>query len=174
MSRHFNTMRTVIISAVLFPSLTLIFYILDYASLFITSAAFSYHILMRLITGYAVKNMKIDGEARIFYVSDREFCFLKRLGIADWKGHLPTYNEESFKVRDLKALYCVMLHAELTHSVIVALSFVPLVVSLCISSLRASWSVFFVTSLISALFDSLFVAVQRYNRKRINRMMKRA
>ena len=174
MDRHFNVRRTVIISAVLFPSLTLIFYILGYASLFITLAAFSYHILMRLAAGYAVKNIRLEGRSCLFYVSDREFSFLRKLGVADWKGRLPTYNEESFKVRDLDALYGVMLHAELTHSVIAILSFVPLAVSLCISSLRASWPIFFITSLISALFDSLFVTVQRYNRKRIDRMKKRA
>ena len=174
MGVHINAKRAVILSAVLFPSLSLIFLILGYEALFITASAFSFHILMRLIVGYAVKNAELDGRSVIFHVSDKEFRFLRSTDIAFWKERLPTYDEESFKVRNLDALYSVMLHAELTHFLIAILSFVPFAASLCIQPIRSSWPVFFITSALSALFDSLFVAVQRYNRKRIDRLRRRA
>lgn len=56
-----------------------------------------------------------------------------------------------------------MCQAELVHETIIILSFVPLFAVIFFDSF---W-VFFITSAAAAIFDLLFVIIQRYNRDRI-------
>ena len=58
--------------------------------------------------------------------------------------------------------------AELVHEVIIVLSFVPIFASLSFGA----FPVFFVTFVLVACFDALFVVMQRYNRPRIMKLMK--
>ena len=69
----------------------------------------------------------------------------------------------------LQAGYFFKCQSELVHETNIILSFVPLAASLCFGSF---W-VFFITSLCSAVFDLLFVMMQRYNRPRIVSMILR-
>lgn len=62
-----------------------------------------------------------------------------------------------------------MCQAELVHEVNVILSFLPVVFSYWFGAL----AVFIVTSLLAALFDMIFVIMQRYNRPRILRLIQK-
>lgn len=57
--------------------------------------------------------------------------------------------------------------SEVVHEVNVILSLVPILASLWVGA----FEVFFVTSILSAGFDLLFVFMQRFNRARILKMM---
>ena len=55
------------------------------------------------------------------------------------------------------------------HEVIIVLSFLPVAASV---RLGAFW-VFFITSLLAACYDGIFVVAQRYNRPRLVRIYER-
>ena len=59
--------------------------------------------------------------------------------------------------------------AELGHETIAVLSFLPILAG----NWFGAYPVFVITSILSALFDLMFVAMQRYNRQRIVRLIKR-
>ena len=61
-----------------------------------------------------------------------------------------------------------MCQAEIVHEIIIVLSFVPIIFSIWFGELL----VFIITSVISALIDSIFVMLQRYNRSRIIKLIK--
>jgi hypothetical protein len=62
-----------------------------------------------------------------------------------------------------------MCQAEIVHEVIAILSFLPLLGAIPFGA----FFVFLVTSVLSALFDLSFVAMQRFNRPRIIKLMKK-
>ena len=59
-----------------------------------------------------------------------------------------------------------MCGAEIVHEVIMVLSFLPLLTV----PFFGTFPVFLMTSALSALFDSIFVMAQRYNRPRLVRI----
>ena len=59
-----------------------------------------------------------------------------------------------------------MCGAEIVHEIIMILSFLPLLAI----PVFGEGAVFCITSLLSALFDSLFVMAQRFNRPRLIRV----
>ena len=84
---------------------------------------------------------------------------------------MPTYEPDFFDLRKHRPteIAGAMCQAEVSHEVIVGLSFLPLAV---VPLFGAFW-VFLITSIASAVFDLLFVVMQRYNRPRIMRIIKR-
>ena len=58
--------------------------------------------------------------------------------------------------------------AELGHETIVVLSFVPIVAGHWLGGYLA----FIITSILAAMFDMMFVIMQRYNRQRILKLIK--
>ena len=62
-----------------------------------------------------------------------------------------------------------MCQAELVHEAIVLLSFLPLTMT----PVFGAMTVFLLTSLAAACFDTLFVLMQRYNRPRILALLER-
>ena len=62
-----------------------------------------------------------------------------------------------------------MCHAELVHELIVVLSFTSL---LFVIPFGSFW-VFFITAVLAALLDCVFVLLQRYNRPRMVRLMEK-
>ena len=55
------------------------------------------------------------------------------------------------------------------HEVIAILSFLPIAAG----AVFGAYPVFIITSVLSALFDMMFVVMQRYNRRRVIRLVKR-
>ena len=139
--------------------------------LLITFATTAYHFVMRLLVGFAFDRLMPNPEYRgdgWFRVSAREQRFYERMNVKRWKGHIPTYDPTEFDsgLHSWEEILGAMYRAELVHETIMVLSFLPL---LAIPFFGA-FPVCLVTSLLAALYDSIFVLAQRYNRPRMIRI----
>lgn len=78
---------------------------------------------------------------------------------------MSTYNPDDYNIKrhTLREVACVMCQAEICHEIIVVLSFLPLL----IAPIFGAFWVFFITLVLAALLDLMFVIMQRYNRPRI-------
>ena len=135
----------------------------------ITFGTISYHFVMRLAVGLVIDkamNNKADYNSKWFKCSKLEERLYKRLNVKKWiKKGIPTFRPEYFdRTRHTwDEIAQAMCQAEIVHEVIVVLSFGPIAFSIPFGALP----VFIVTSIAAALFDLMFVVVQRYNRPRI-------
>ena len=137
----------------------------------ISTGTTAYHFLMRHAVGYLVPRLTgydFDYHASWFQPRYWEAGFYKILHVRNWKGKLPTYAPGQFSLAENSPHRIIqnMCGAEIVHEVIMVLSFLPL---LSVPILGA-FPVFLITSLLSALFDSIFVIAQRYNRPRLVRI----
>ena len=140
----------------------------------ITFATFSYHFLMRLAVGTMVD---IIFENRMdynkFWFSPRSFegKLYEVLKVKKWKKYVPTYDPDTFSAKEhsLEELAQATCQSEIIHEIIVVLSFIPILFSIPFGALV----VFLITSILAALFDCIFVVLQRYNRPRILSLIKR-
>lgn len=140
----------------------------------ITFATTSYHFVMRLFVGAGVNGIMhnhADYEKKWYQICPFEKKLYKILKVKKWKNKLPTYSEETFSVkkRSLDEIVQATCQSEITHEVIALLSFLPLLASLKFDS----FMVFFITSLLAACFDLSFVIIQRYNRPRLVKLVKK-
>ena len=140
----------------------------------VTFGTIFYHLAMRLAIGSLVDakyHNRMDYTKKWFQEKPFEKKLYKKLKVRKWKKHLPTLNPEDFdlKNRSIEEIIQVMCQAEVVHELIMPLSFVPVVFSIWFGSL----DVFVITSCASFLFDSMFVIMQRYNRPRLMRLLKR-
>lgn len=141
-------------------------------SVFVTFLTFSYHFVMRLIVGaliYLVPNRLFDWSNIWFRQRKFERKIYSFLKVKKWKIFMPTYNPESFSLKDNspEQIAETMCSAELCHEVIIIFSFVPILFSLKFGVLP----VFVVTSILAAMIDLMFVIIQRFNRPRIIRLI---
>ena len=143
-------------------------------SLAITCGTVAYHIIMRLLVGLAfsvgMKN-RADYGKRWYQVGEREMALYERLGVKRWKRGMPTYDPALFDPRthtwdEIAQATC---QAELVHETIVVLSFLPIAAG----GRFGAYPVFIVTSVLAAGCDALFVVMQRYNRRRIMKLVRR-
>ena len=143
-------------------------------TLTITSATVAYHFVMRLLVGGlfdAFMHNRADDTRKWYQVSDAEMRFYQKLKVKRWKNKMPTYDEAAFDAskHSWEELLQTMCQSELVHETNAVLSFVPIA-----ASVRwGAFPVFFVTSLLGALFDLMFVCMQRFNRARILRLKSR-
>lgn len=139
----------------------------------ITAAVTCYHFSMRLLVGFTVSaaGSRIRPNARWFAPRAWEAPLYRFLRVRLWKRHIPTYNPESFDLglRTLPQILQTMCVSEVVHETILVLSFLPLLLAVPFGS---TW-VFLSTSLAAAAVDCIFVILQRYNRPRIARLVKR-
>lgn len=140
----------------------------------ITFGTFSYHFLMRLGVGIMIDSIfhnQFDYRRWWFQPRRFEAKLYKKLKVMRWKDKMPTYAPQVFSVKEHspEEILGAMCQAEVVHEIIIVLSFAPIVASLWFGEMV----VFVLTSLISAAFDLLFVIMQRYNRPRVVRILKR-
>jgi hypothetical protein len=134
----------------------------------------AYHFVMRLVVGSIIPkltNYDFDYRHRWFQPRKWEPAFYKKLNVRHWKGKIPTYAPDQFSINN-NSLYRIiqnMCGAEIVHETIMILSFAPLLTV----PLFGSFPVFLMTSVLSALYDSIFVMAQRYNRPRLIRIHER-
>lgn len=129
-----------------------------------------YHFAMRLLVGWIVpKAMKHPSENPWFAQRDFEPRLYDLLKVKHWKDRMPTYDPTSFCLAEnsLARVIDNCCVSEAVHEVIVIFSFIPLLFTI----LWGALPVFLTTSLLSALFDSCFVIMQRYNRPRLVRIL---
>ena len=139
-------------------------------SLAITFGTIAYHVIARLLVGSVVgllmKN-KADDTKKWYQVSATEMKLYQKLKVKKWKNKMPTYNKDTFDISkhswdEISQATC---QSELVHEINVVISFVPIIASVWFGSF---W-VFFITSILSAIFDLMFVFMQRFNRARIKK-----
>ena len=143
-------------------------------SVAITFGTMLYHFAMRLTVGYLIDakyHNKMDHTKKWFAERAFERELYKRLQVKKWKKWLPTYNPQDFDLKrhSMKDIVQTTCQAEVVHEVNMVLSFVPVLFSIWFGSL----GVFIITSCAAFLFDSIFVIMQRYNRPRLIRLMKK-
>lgn len=140
----------------------------------ITVGTVFYHLAMRLAVGYLIDSKyhnHMDYTKGWFQEQEWESVFYRMIQVKKWKKWVPSFNPHDFLLEkhSIEDMIQVTCQAEIVHEVIMALSFVPVIFSVYFGAVE----VFVVTSCISSLFDSVFVIVQRYNRPRLIRFMKK-
>lgn len=143
-------------------------------SLSITFGTFMYHFVMRLTVGGVINcifHNKLNYRRKWFQQKKWETGCYKNLKVKTWKDKMPTYDVETFSVKmhSMEEIVQGMCQSEIIHEIIVVLSFVPLMFSICFES----FVVFFITSILAAAFDMMFVIMQRYNRPRLVRLIRK-
>lgn len=140
-------------------------------TLAITCGTTFYHFVMRLAVGYAIDarfRNRMDCTKKWFRERPFEASLYRKLRVRNWKKYVPSFQPQSFrmKARPVTDIIQATCQAELVHEVIMVFSFVPLLFSIWFGA----GEVFFITSCIACLFDSIFVILQRYNRPRLIRL----
>ncbi len=139
----------------------------------ITFGTTAYHFLVRLLIGTIfdiVMQNKADYKKRWYRVTEREMQLYKTIKVKRWKQKMPTYDKEVFDVskHSWDEIVQATCQSELVHETNIVFSFVPLIASRWFGA----FEVFFITSVLSAIFDLIFVIMQRFNRARIIKVMK--
>ena len=143
-------------------------------SLLITFGTIFYHFAMRLIVGYTVNAIfhnRMDNKKTWFRERKFERKLYKTLNVKAWKVHVPAYEPENFDLskRSAEEVVQAMCQAEVVHEIIMLLSLVPIVFTVWFGSL----AVFLITSLAAFAVDGVFVIMQRYNRPRLARLIRK-
>ncbi len=136
----------------------------------ITFMTISYHLIIRLVIGVlvdAVCDNHIDSSRGWFEDSDAERAFYRLIRVHKWKKKLPTFDEGQFSLKkhSLEDIIGASCQAEIVHELNIAASLLAMLFAIPFGSL---W-VFALTSIAAALFDLVFVIIQRYNRPRLMR-----
>lgn len=140
----------------------------------ITFATIAYHFTVRILIGGVVnlimKN-KTDYTKKWYQVSATEMKLYQKLKVKGWKNKMPTYDKDTFDTskHSWDEIIQATCQSELVHEINVVISFVPIIASVWVGAL---W-VFFITSVLSAMFDLLFVFIQRFNRARIRKIIEK-
>lgn len=139
-----------------------------FLSLAITCGVCFYHFLMRLAVGLTVDGIfhnRMNYRARWFSPLPFEKRLYTLLRVKKWKKHIPTYAPDTFSMKEhsLEELAMATCQAETVHEIIMLLSLLPLLLIIPFGDP----AVFLITSIGAALFDGMFVILQRYNRPAI-------
>lgn len=133
-----------------------------------------YHFAMRLLVGLLVPmwfRNRLDHRHWWFHLRKWEPTLYRVLKVKRWKNHTPTYDPSQFSLADntLEDILHNTCSAELVHEVIILYSFLPIL----LSKIFGEPEVFCITSTLAAMFDGAFVAIQRYNRPRLVRILEK-
>lgn len=153
--------------------MTTLFAGLHLTSLSITFGTFFYHLAMRLLVGHVFDRTmgnKADYTKSWYQLQPFEIRLYKALNVKKWKGRMPTYDPSLFdpKLHSWDEIAQAMCQAEVVHEANVILSFLPLLAAIPFGS----FGVFLITSLLAAMYDLLFVIMQRFNRPRILKLLR--
>lgn len=140
----------------------------------ITCGMIAYHMLMRFLSPVLlgmVFHRQYNCNAAWFQPKPWEEKLYRRLKVHKWKGRALTYAPDEFSLRlhTLEEIINNMCHAEAVHELIVVLSLGSMVFAVPFGSFAA----FAVTAVLAALFDSMFIVIQRYNRPRLMQIAQR-
>lgn len=140
----------------------------------ITFGTMLYHFGIRLMVGHLIDaryHNRMDYTRKWFSEKSFERKLYKLMQVKKWKKRLPTYDPQNFDIKShsMSEIVQVTCQSEIVHEINMVLSFVPVLFSIWFDSL----GVFLITSFAAFLFDSMFVIMQRYNRPRLVRLMKK-
>lgn len=153
--------------------LTLFFALLPCLTLAITFGTTFYHFALRLLVGWLGRIFfPSRGEnAAWFQEQPWEAALYRRLKVRRWKNKMPTYRPGDFdpKIRTPGEIIHATCISEITHEIIMVLSFLPVLAIPKYGALAAFW----ITSVLAALLDGCFAVMQRYNRPRLLKLQQR-
>jgi len=166
--------RTAAISLLLTVCFCLLYRLTSSGLLFalaVTAGTVAYHFLIRLLVGASFDAMmknKADYTKKWFQVSKWEMKWYQRLKVKSWKSKMPTYDMDTFDVskHSWEEILQATCQSELVHETNVIFSFLPVAASIWFGA----FAVFLITSILGAVFDLMFVFMQRFNRCRILRL----
>ena len=143
-------------------------------SVAITFGTILYHFSVRLAVGLLIDakyHNQMDYTKKWFAEKAFERKLYKLIQVKKWKKWLPTFNPQDFDIKShsIEDIVQVTCQSEAVHEVNMILSFIPVVFSIWVGSL----GVFLLTSFTAFLFDSIFVIMQRYNRPRLIRLIRK-
>gem|GEM_PF-60751 len=143
-------------------------------TLTITFATIAYHFIMRLLVGFVFNLLlhnRVNYRRDWFRVRKFEHKIYKILKVKKWKGKMGTYDPASFdaKIHSWDEIAQATCQAELVHETIIVFSFLPLLAAIPFGAL----AVFIISSVLAACFDAMFVIMQRFNRPRIVKLIKK-
>lgn len=143
-------------------------------SLMITFGTIFYHFAVRLAVGYLVDakfHNHMDYTKMWFGERAFERKLYKMIKVKKWKKRFPTFNPQDFQLENhsVEEIVQVTCQAEIVHEMNMVLSFVPVIFSVWFGSL----AVFVITSLLACFYDSIFVIMQRFNRPRLMRLLRK-
>lgn len=143
-------------------------------SLAITFGTCFYHLAIRLIIGLGMNSIfhnKMNYNKWWFKERKFESKLYSFLQVKKWKKHLPTFDSKTFDIKEhsFEEILQATCQSEIVHEINMVLSFVPIIFTIWFGSLAA----FIITSILAFCFDSLFVIIQRYNRPRLRRLLRK-
>lgn len=139
-----------------------------FLTLAVTFGTIFYHFGIRLLIGFlynlGMKN-HADYTKKWYQPLPWEGKLYKALRVKAWKGKMPAYDSQLFSSKEhtWDEIAQAMCQSELVHETNILLSFLPVIAS----KWFGSFPVFLITSICGAIFDLLFVIMQRYNRPRV-------
>lgn len=143
--------------------------------LFICCFTILFHFIIRLIVGETVtlvcKNKEFNNDSFWFTEHKFEKNLYKVLKVKIWKSKLITAKPEQFDLEsvDLHTILHNINQAEIVHEISMVIAFIPLLFSIW----WGAFYIFFITSFLSSLMDLSFVFIQRYNRPRIKKLIRK-
>lgn len=139
----------------------------------ITAFTIMYHFWVRIIMGNVSKLFKNHINYKQWWFKEKKFekKFYKALRVKEWKGKALTYNPETFSLENhsLKEIANTMSKSEVDHWINEVISLSTILFSI---PWGAFW-IFLITAIAAMIFDSQFIIIQRYNRPRIVKILKR-
>lgn len=174
-------LRNVCVAVIILVLFTAIFgwlssrYQQPWTALYVTSLTTAYHFIMRLIVGEVAEKLcneyKFKTDSFGFRIRPCETRIYKTLRVKKWKKYAITAKPEKFDLRSisLEAVLHNMMQAELVHRIIMLFSFVPLLLIIPYGAPM----VFLGTSIVACLIDMKYVIIQRYNRIRVQRIIRK-
>lgn len=141
-----------------------------FLTLGITSMTICYHFTVRLVIGSIMDSIKLSQfkpESGRFRERRFEKKLYKALRVKKWKKFAPTYDDGKFDLskNTTESVIGETCRAESVHWLCAAAS----LVSIAFVSVFGSLPAFLITGILGALFDLMFVIIQRYNRPRLLR-----
>jgi len=143
-------------------------------TLLITCGTTAYHFLMRLAVGGIINRIfhnRMNYRASWFAQRPFEKKLYKALRVKKWKGKALTYNPEAFSLEkhSLDEIALVMTKSEVDHWINEGISLFSILFSLLWGE---TW-IFVLTAVLAMVFDAQFIVIQRFNRPRILRILKK-
>lgn len=149
-----------------------------YVALFITSLMIAYHTDVRILIGttFSLFKSKINVDKKCFVVKEKEFKFLTKLGVKNWKDKFVAWDKSQFILKDVKNKENIEkvlknnINAEIIHWVSFFVGFLAILIG-CLISIDELW-IYIITSVATSLFVDLPpILIQRYNRFRLQKIL---
>ena len=139
----------------------------------VTAFTIVYQLGLRLLFGVLTTSFKDKLDSKQFLFKERKFekKLYEVLKVKKWKKRALTYDPEAFNLRKntKKQVLQTMLKSELDHWIneLISLS------TLAFALIWGKFGIFLVTCILAMLFDGQFILIQRFNRPRVERLIKK-